>query len=92
MSTANFVPIDQVGVTELHMCENSIFFFPVNIPMVWHMQKNNVAHRLFELHNTLSCVFIIIQTVYSIIYVYFTENDCLYIGITATDSSVFRKV
>ena len=34
-SLANLVPIG-LGITELHRCENCIFFLPVNILTVWH--------------------------------------------------------
>ena len=33
-SVQNLVPIGK-EITELHMCENCVFFLPVNILMVW---------------------------------------------------------
>ena len=46
---ANLIPIGE-GITELHRCENYIFFLPVNILTVWRAG--------FLGHTTLPCVLI----------------------------------
>ena len=47
---------NQLGITELHMCENQVFSS--------YQYTHNVVHQIFGLHDTLLCVLIAIQTIY----------------------------